>query len=76
MTKRQKIIQKIKDKRDISFEEAENLLLSLGFKKKVKGSHNVFRKEGEIKHLTLTKKSQLKKYQVELLKEFLENYER
>ncbi len=42
MTRRDKVIQKIKDGRSISYEEAETLLISYGFKMRSARDHTTF----------------------------------
>lgn len=74
MSKLQKLIQKILEGRDVSYEEAENLLLKLGFNVDIRGSHHIFRKKGYLNNVSLKRRSQLLPYQVNELKEVLRNH--
>ncbi len=71
MSKKDKLIQKIFANAQISYEDAESILLSLGFAYTVTGSHHVFRKLGYFRNITLKKRSQLLTYQIKMLKEVL-----
>ena len=73
MSKREKIIDKILNDKTISFEEAKSLLIHLGYIERCKGSHHSFSMVGQ-NTLTLTNRRELKKYQLQLLKEVLENH--
>ncbi len=76
MSKFDKIKLKIKNGQAISFEEAENFLIKLGFKVRSPGSsHFIFWKEGYEKNISIKKRSQLFPYQMSLLKEVLTHYE-
>ena len=44
MSKIEKLIEKVLHGKNISYEEAENLLLNLGFSLKIKSSYHIFRK--------------------------------
>jgi len=74
MSKRQKIIEKILSGRVVSYEEAENILLHLGFAVEVRGSHHTFRKDGFVKNISLKRRPQLLPYQLEMLKEVLKDH--
>ncbi len=76
MTKREKLIQKINDGIAISYDEAENLLLSLGFSVRSRGSHHIFYKDGYEKNISIKKRSELLPYQMRLMQEVLANYEK
>ena len=71
MSKLEKLIEKIFQGRDVSYEEAENLLLKLGFDIDIRGSHHIFRKKGYAKNISLKRRSQLHPYQLKELKEVL-----
>ena len=76
MSKSDKIKLKIKNGQSISYEEAENFLLKLGFKMRSPGSsHFIFWKEGYEKNISIKKRSQLFPYQMSFLKEVLINHE-
>lgn len=62
----EKLIQKIFRSSQISYNEAEKVLLLLGYALKVKGSHHGFRKENH-KNIILKKRSQLLSYQIKEL---------
>lgn len=68
MMKNQKLIQKIlsgKSDANINFNDLVNLLLSLGFVVRIKGSHHVFRKEGIEEKINLQRDDKnAKPYQV------------
>lgn len=74
MSTRQKIIEKILAGRAVSYEEAENILLNLGFAVEIRGSHHTFRKAGFVKNISLKRRSQLLPYQLEMLKEVLKDH--
>ena len=69
MSKLQKLIEKILEGRNVSYEEAERLLIQLGFKIRVKGSHHVFFKDNYLEHVSIKRRSQLLAYQIWELKE-------
>jgi predicted RNA binding protein YcfA (HicA-like mRNA interferase family) len=75
MTKWQKLIQKILDGRSTSYEEAETVLLKLGFELEIKGSHHVFRKKGYSRNVSIKRRSELLSYQLRDLKEVLRDHE-
>lgn len=77
MSKFEKLKLKIKNGQAISYEEAENFLLKLGFKVRSPGSsHFIFWKENYEKNISLKKRSQLLPYQVRMLEEILKNHEK
>lgn len=72
MSNREKLIQKIlAGNQAISFDEAKNLLLWLGFSEKVSGSHHVFRKKGFENTVSLKIRPQLLRYQIDNIREVL-----
>lgn len=76
VSKFEKLKLKIKNGQTVSYEEAEGLLLKLGFKMRSPGSsHFIFWKEGYEKNIALKKRSQLLSYQIRLLEEVLKKYE-
>ena len=76
MSKFEKLKQKIRDGHSISYDEAENFLLKIGFAVRVRGSHHVFSKDGYEKNISIKKRSQLMAYQMRLLEEVLEDEEK
>ena len=74
MSKLEKLIQKVLERRDISYEDAENILLKLGFHLDTRGSHHIFRKNGYPKNIAIKRRSQLLPYQIRELKEVLRDY--
>jgi len=66
-----KIIQKVLDNNQISYKDAERILLSLGFQLKITGSHHVFRKPGTPYNVSLKKRPQLLRYQVKIIRKIL-----
>ena len=73
MSKIEKLIQKIFDHQQVSYSDAEKILLGLGYGLKIKGSHHVFRKNG-YKHVTIKKRPQLLPYQLKDLEEVLKDH--
>jgi predicted RNA binding protein YcfA (HicA-like mRNA interferase family) len=74
MSKLQKLAQKILDGRDVSYDEAEGLLLKMGFQLEIRGSHHIFRKKGYLRNISLKRRSQLLPYQIADLKEVLRDH--
>ncbi len=70
----EKIIQKIFDGCQVSYHDAERILLRLDFEISVKGSHHVFRKNGYPQNISLKKRSQLLDYQYKTLKIILQDH--
>jgi predicted RNA binding protein YcfA (HicA-like mRNA interferase family) len=64
MSKWEKLVQKILEERNTSYEEAETVLLKLGFELEVKGSHHIFRKKSYAKNIAIKRRSQLLPYQL------------
>jgi predicted RNA binding protein YcfA (HicA-like mRNA interferase family) len=75
MTKWQKLIDKILEGRNTSYDEAEIVLKKLGFELEIKGSHHVFRKNGYPRNVSIKRRSQLLTYQLRDLKEVLRDHE-
>ena len=65
MSKFEKLIAKILNGKNVSYDEAENVLLSLGFKLNIRSSHHSFRKPEYPRTISIKKRSQLLAYQVE-----------
>lgn len=74
MSKFDKLIHKIKNGKNVSYNEAENILLNLGFELNVRGSHHVFRKPGHTKTISIKRRSILLDYQIDDLKEVLRDH--
>ncbi len=74
MSKLQKLIQKILDGRDVSYKEAETLLLKMDFRLEIRGSHHIFRKEGYIRNISIKRRPQLLPYQIADLREVLREH--
>lgn len=73
MSRLEKLIQKIFARQQVSYKDAEKILLELGYELKVSGSHHVFRKAG-FKHVTLKRRPQLLPYQITDLQEVLRDH--
>lgn len=76
MSKFEKLKAKIKNGQSVSYAEAESVLFKLGFSVRSKGSHHVFTKEGYSKNISIKKCSELLQYQLNLINEALEHYEK
>jgi predicted RNA binding protein YcfA (HicA-like mRNA interferase family) len=74
MSKLQKLAQKILDGRDVSYDEAEGLLLKLGFRLEIRGSHHIFRKKGYMRNISIKRRAQLLPYQIVDLREVLRDH--
>lgn len=59
MSSLDKIIKKIFDGSQISYNDAQRILFHFEFELSVKGSHHVFRKDGYEQNISLKKRSQL-----------------
>lgn len=69
-----KTIQKFIARSQVSYDEAERVLLFLGFEFQVTGSHHVFRKKGYPKNIALKRRSNLLPYQIKMVVEALRSY--
>ncbi len=74
MSKYEKLIQKILNGKNISYQDAENLLIHLGFQLKIRSSHHNFRKSQYPRTISIKKRTQLLDYQVDDLKEVLKDH--
>lgn len=74
MSKLDKLIEKILNGKNVSYDDAENLLLHLGFQLKIRSSHHNFRKPQYHRTLSIKKRSQLLSYQIDDLKEVLKDH--
>ena len=71
MTKFDKLIQKILNEKDVTFEEGRKVLLSLGYSEnapKSGSSHITYRKNGQEKITLVKTQKPLKPYLVKLIK--------
>jgi predicted RNA binding protein YcfA (HicA-like mRNA interferase family) len=73
MSKLEKLIQKIFARQQVSYNDAEKILLGLGYELKTRGSHHVFRKDG-CRHVTIKNRPQLLQYQLKDLEEALKDH--
>ncbi|HAZ15481.1 MAG: hypothetical protein A2Y28_05335 [Chlamydiae bacterium GWC2_50_10] len=67
-------MQKILKGRDVSYDEAEKLLLKLDFQLEIRGSHHLFRKQGYLRNVSIKRRSQLLPYQITDLREVLRDH--
>lgn len=74
MSKLEKLIAKILNGKNLTYSDAENVLLFLGFTLKIHASHHIFRKPQYHRTISIKKRSQLLKYQVDDLKEVLKEH--
>ena len=74
MSSLEKLIQKVLAGKKISYKDAERILLGLGFKVRITGSHHVFRKFGTPYNISLKKRPELLAYQIKMLQEVLLNH--
>lgn len=70
-----KLIKKFFSDATISYNEAESILLKLGFQVRISGSHHIFNKAGYTKNITLKKRSRLLPYQIKMIKEVLQDHD-
>jgi len=68
------LIQKILNGKNISYQDAENVLLSLGFQLKIRGSHHNFRKHQYHRTIAIKRRPLLLDYQVDDIKEVLKDH--
>lgn len=66
----EKLIQKIFNGSQISYNDAEKILLMLGYELRIRSSHHGFRKNG-FPNIILKRRSQLLPYQIQELQEVL-----
>ncbi len=74
MSKFEKLIQKILQGKNVSYQEAENVLLALGFELKIRGSHHNFRKPKYPRTLAIKRRPQLLDYQIDDLQQVLKDH--
>ena len=67
-------MQKILDGRDLSYNEAERVLLKLDFQLEIRGSHHIFRKKGYPNNISIKRRPQLLPYQIADLIEVLRDH--
>lgn len=73
MTQLQKLIQKVFSDSAITYNEAEKLLLQLGYRLRITASHHIFKKEAA-KQIIIKKRPQLLDYQILELRGALLNH--
>jgi predicted RNA binding protein YcfA (HicA-like mRNA interferase family) len=71
MSKHEKLLKRIEERKEISFSEAQNLLIGLGYSEKSRGSHHSFRKAGR-ETITIKKQDPINKEAVKDLKQALQ----
>lgn len=78
MSKHEKVLLKIlsgASDANIQFEELCNLLENMGFEKRIRGSHHIFRKEGIIEKINLQREgNKAKPYQVRQVRNIIVKY--
>ena len=78
MSKHGKVLLKIlrgSSDANISFNDLFNLLKTLGFEERIRGSHHIFRKKGIIEKINLQRDgSKAKVYQVRQIRELILKY--
>lgn len=74
MSKLQKLVQRILDGRNVSYDEVEGLLFRMGFQLEIRGSHHVFRKTGYSRNISIKRRAQLLPYQIADLREVLRDH--
>jgi predicted RNA binding protein YcfA (HicA-like mRNA interferase family) len=70
----EKLIQKVFRGSNISYKDAEKILMKLGFELRIKASHHNFRKMGCPYNISLKKRAELLKYQTKMLQEVLKDH--
>ena len=76
MSRKDKLIQKILEEKELTYNEAEKVLLDLGYVKRTpaSGSSHVTFTKDKFNIITLVKtQSPLKKYAIKLIKEAIQN---
>ena len=74
MSKVEKLINLMFSDGQISYNDAEKVLLFLGFQLEVSSSHHIFRKMGYNKNISIKKRPILLHYQIKVLREVLLNH--
>lgn len=74
MTQLQKLVRKIFTDSVIRYNEAEKILLHLGYRLRITSSHHIFKKDNA-KQIVLKKRAELLEYQVIELRGAILNYE-
>ncbi len=78
MNKYEKVLLKIlsgASDANIQFEDLCNLLEGLGFEKRIRGSHHIFRREGVIEKINLQREgNKAKPYQVKQVRNIIVKY--
>ena len=74
MSKLEKLIEKILNGKNVSYDDARKLLEHLGFDLSSRASHHIFRKPQYHRALSIKKRPQLLAYQIDDLKEVLKDH--
>ena len=75
MSKKDKLNQKILEGRNISFEEADKVLIKAGFiadSPQSGSSHITYRKQGKIQVTLVRNRKELKPYQIKMIQEAIQ----
>ncbi|CDK30814.1 type II toxin-antitoxin system HicA family toxin [Candidatus Babela massiliensis] len=67
----EKLISKVFSDSPISYNEAEKLLITLGFSLRIKGSHHIFIKPHYLRAVSIKKRKELLAYQIKDLRQVL-----
>lgn len=76
MSKQEKLIKKILEEKDITYDEAKKVLISLGYSENMPSggsSHYTFRKNGKEKITLVKTQKPLKRYLIKKIKEAIQN---
>jgi hypothetical protein len=71
LSKIEKLIEKIFVEGQVSYNDAERILLYLGFDLETSSSHYIFRKVHYVKTISIKNRSQLLPYQIKILRKVL-----
>jgi predicted RNA binding protein YcfA (HicA-like mRNA interferase family) len=74
MNKIAKLKKKIYGASQISYDEAEKILMDLGFTLKIKGSHHIFTKQDYVRNISIKKRKQLLPYQIHDIRQVLKDH--
>lgn len=74
MSSEEKLITKILSGSNVSYKDAERILIYLGFNLKITASHHIFRKKGYSLNVSLKRRTELLPYQIKILQEVLKDH--
>lgn len=74
MSSFEKLVKKILLGSDVSYKDAEKILLRLGFELRISASHHIFRKKGYSVNVSLKRRTILLPYQIKIIQEVLEDH--